>query len=82
MVDHGVVRSGVKPVAEVIDDYSVWISTDIKEITEPGIDGQAGFTGYEYHLVQYDKDEYIHKMDSTVTDLQEALCGIYESTQA
>ena len=49
MRDYGMVRSAVCPENKVVDDYGVWINT---EITEDG--GE-----YVYYQVRYDKDEYI-----------------------
>ena len=53
MKDYGFVQSGVKPEEKVVDEYSVWVNTDISEIND----------GWEYHMVQYTKDEYIKLMD-------------------
>ena len=57
MTDYGRVRSKVKPAPQVIDEYSVWMNTDIMEITNE--DG----TFYEYGMKQYAKDEYIALLD-------------------
>ena len=59
MKDFGRQRSTVKPDEMVIDEFSVWIHSDIQEVSEPGIDDQEGFTGYEFNMVQYTKDEFI-----------------------
>jgi len=61
MKDYGKQRSTVKPDEMVIDEFSVWIHSDIQEVSEPGIDDQEGFTGYEFNMVQYTKDEFIMK---------------------
>ena len=68
-----------------IDDYSVWIAENITPVTEAGTDEQPGFTGYEYDLTQYTKDEYIKMIDDRnasledqMTQAQEAMCEIYE----
>ena len=53
MTDYGIVKSAVRPEAKVVDKYSVWVNTDISEIND----------GWEYHMVQYTKDEYIRLMD-------------------
>lgn len=53
MTDYGIVKSTVRPEEKVVDEYSVWVNTDIAET--------AG--GWEYHMVQYTKDEYIKFMD-------------------
>ncbi len=85
MKDFGKTRSTVMPEEMVIDEFSVWIASDIQAVTEPGTDDQEGFTGFEYNLVQYDKDEYIKMIDeknesleSQITDTQLALCEVYE----
>lgn len=83
MKDFGKVRSTVKPEAMVIDDFSVWVCTDILEVTEST--GETEFKGYEYSMVQYGKDEFIlaqaaenADMKQKVTDTQLALAEVYE----
>ena len=85
MTDYGRTRSTVRPEEKVIDDFSVWIASDIQEVSEEGVGDQEGFTGYEYNLVQYGKDEYIKMIDDKnasleqqMTDTQLALCDVYE----
>ena len=53
MKDYGFVQSGVKPEENIVDEYSVWVNTDIAETAD----------GWEYHMVRYTKDEYIRLMD-------------------
>ena len=74
MKEYGKVRSTKQPEQKVIDDYSVWVAANITR-----------FTGYEYDLTQYTKDEYIKMIDDRNTSLedqmtqaQEAMCEIYE----
>lgn len=83
MIDHGIVKSTVKPEEKVVDDYSVWLATDIEENTISDDDGER--TEFEYHLIQYTKDEYIKLIDEKnvtleeqLTDTQLALCDVYE----
>ena len=83
MTDYGRIRSTVEPEGKVIDEYSVWINTDIQEI-EVEHDGDV-HTEYEFNQVQYSKDEYIKmideknaKLEGQVTDTQMALCDVYE----
>ena len=83
MVDYGTVRSTVEPEAKVIDDLSVWVNTDIVPVQEG--EGDEAFTGFEFHQVQYSKDEYIKMIDEKnaslethVIDTQLALCDVYE----
>lgn len=53
MTDYGIVKSAVRPEAKVVDEYSVWVNTEITQTSD----------GWEYHMVQYSKDEYIKLMD-------------------
>ena len=75
MKDYGTVQSAVRPEEKVVDEYSVWLNTDITQTA----------VGWEYHLVQYTKDEYIKLMvdknaalEEQLTDTQLALCDVYE----
>ena len=83
MTDYGTVRSTVKPDEVEIDEYSVWVNTNIREVevqTENEI-----HTEYEYNQVRYTKDEYIKLLDernsmleAQLTDTQLALCELSE----
>ncbi len=53
MTDYGIVKSTVRPEAKVVDEFSVWVNTEIAQTSG----------GWEYHMVQYTKDEYIKLMD-------------------
>lgn len=83
MIDYGTVRSTIKPDTVEIDEYSVWVNSDIKEIE---VQSEVEIhTEYEYNQVRYKKDEYIKLIDkrnstleSQLTDTQLALCEIYE----
>lgn len=83
MIDYGTVRSTVKPDEVEIDEYSVWVNSNIKEIE---VQSEVEIhTEYEYNQVRYKKDEYIKLIDkrnstleSQLTDTQLALCEIYE----
>lgn len=83
MVDYGIVRSTVKPEEKVIDEFSVWVNTDISEIEVSHEDDTH--TEFEYHQVQYSKEEYIKLIDAKNADLEQeltntqlALCDVYE----
>lgn len=85
MVDYGTVRSTIRPEEKVIDDYSVWIHSNIAEIQVPDPDGESQHTEFEYSMIQYTKDEYIRMVDDKnaeleeqLTDTQLALCDVYE----
>lgn len=47
MKEYGTVRSTTQPEQKVIDDYSVWIASDITPVSETGTDEAEGFEGYE-----------------------------------
>ena len=79
MKDFGTVKSAVRPELLVVDDFSVWINSDVEETTTPGMDGEME------HGFQYRMDEYIRLMaeqntalGEEVTNLQLALCDVYE----
>lgn len=80
MKSHGKVRGCVQPEPVEIDEFSVWVASNIKPIQEEGSEDQPGFTGYEYDLMQYEKDEYIqimdeknHALEAQLENTQEAL---------
>jgi hypothetical protein len=76
MVDYGRQRSTVKPEPMVLDENSVWIYTNITPVEE--IVGEEVFSGWEFNMVQYTKDEYISKLDDQLTGTQLALVEVYE----
>ena len=63
MTDYGIVKSTVRPEAKVVDEYSVWVNTDIAEITG----------GWKYHMIQYTKDEYLALIDEKNAALSASL---------
>ncbi len=83
MIDYGKVRSMVKPDEVEIDEYSVWVNSNIQEIE---VQSEVEIhTEYEFNQIRYTKDEYIKLIDernttleSQLTDTQLALCEIYE----
>lgn len=77
MKNYGKVRSCVQPKALEIDEFSVWVASNITRVEEEGSADQQGFTGYEYDLIQYEKDEYIKMMDEKNNTLEQEM----ESTQ-
>lgn len=83
MKDYGLTRSTVKPEPFKMNEYSVYICTDIEPFEEE-IDGEM-FTGWQYKMVQYSKDEYIllqqQKIDEEITNTQLALCEIVEGME-
>lgn len=83
MTDYGIVKSAVKPEPIKIDEYSVWVNTDIQLIEEE-FEGEV-VTSYSYHMVQYSKDEYImhqqNLIEEQITNTQLALCEIVEEME-
>ena len=71
MVDYGITRSAVRPAEKVVDEYSVWVNTNIKET--------AG--GWVYHMVQYSKDEYLALMDEKTQKTQADVAYIAMMTE-
>jgi hypothetical protein len=59
MIDYGKTRSTVKPPEMELTESKVFIASNIVTVNEPGTDEQPGFDGYEYDLVEYDKNEYL-----------------------
>jgi len=76
MIDYGRQRSTVQPEPMVLDEHSVWLHTNITPVEES--DGEEVFSGYEFNMVQYTKDEYIRMLDTQLTDTQLALVEVYE----
>lgn len=79
MTDYGKVRSTTKPDEIVVDEFSVWENRNIKAISE------NEFVGYEFNMIQYDKNEFILKqakenseLSEQITQTQVALTEVYE----
>lgn len=64
MIDYGTIGSTVKPKEKAIDDYSVWLNTEIETVSRPD------FSGYQYHSVRYDKNEYIGLIENRTSALE------------
>ncbi len=85
MIDYGKQKSTVKPDELELTESKVFVSSNITEVNEPGTDEQPGFSGYEFTLTEYEKDEYIklqaeknESLGQQVTDTQVALTEVYE----
>ena len=83
MKDYGTVTSSVEPQELEVNDIVVRVASDITEM-ETEIEGET-VTQYQYHLVEYGKDEYIKLMSgvqvqnsSDVDSCMIALTEIYE----
>lgn len=82
-MNHGLVRACEQPEAVVVDEHSVWVASEVQSVTVRDESGEH--TEYEFNLVQYEKDEFIHGMieqnqslEQQLTDTQIALCDVYE----
>ena len=78
-------REVLKPEELELTETKAFVSSNVKEVNEPETDGQPGFTGYEFDLIEYDKDEYIKiqaekntDLENEITQAQVAMCEIYE----
>ena len=77
MKDVGIVQGSEAQAKEIIIGFdTVYVHSDIKNV-EDGL--------WEYHEIQYDKDEYVELMAKTnktlekqITDTQLALTELYE----
>ena len=67
MVDYGRISSTVRPEPQVIDEFSVWINSDIQEVEVTH--EEDTHIEYEFHQIQYTKDEYIKMIDDKNKEL-------------
>lgn len=73
MKDMGIIQgSGVQAVPLVVGKDTVYVHTDITKV-DTDSEGKAVDDLYEYHEVQYDKDEYIKLQGQQLDDMQEAI---------
>lgn len=85
MIDCGYVTGSKEQAVELIVGIdTVYVHTDIKPVTKDA-EGKDVEGLFQYHEVQYDKDEYIRlmsekndKLEAQLTDTQLALCDVYE----
>lgn len=81
MKDMGIVQGSPEmAVPLVVGKDTVYVHTDIQQVPDA-----EGNMVWQYHEVQYDKDEYIKllsekndSLEQQFTDTQLALCEIYE----
>ena len=85
MIDCGYVTGSKEQAVELIVGIdTVYVHDDIQLLKKEDEQGNP-VEVYQYHEVQYDKDEYIKAMseknselEKQVTDTQLALCEVYE----
>lgn len=86
MIDYGTQRSTVEPLELELTETKVFVASDITPVNEPDTDEQPVFIGFEFQLVEYEKDEYIKMIDEKNKSLETqvdntmiALCEMYET---
>ena len=86
MIDYGTQRRTVEPLELELTETKVFVASDITPVNEPDTDEQPGFIGFEFQLVEYEKDEYIKMIDEKNKSLETqvdntmiALCEMYET---
>lgn len=78
MKNYGTIQSMVQPEPMVIDEFSVWKNSNIKEISVPDPETDSEHTEYQYDCIQYTKDEYIMQQATDITEAQKGMCELYE----
>ena len=73
MKDMGIVQgSGVQAVPLIVGKDTVYVHTDITQVTEDA-EGNPVDDLWQYNEVQYDKDEYIELQAKQTEEMQEAI---------
>ena len=72
VIDYGIVESNVRPQGLQITELKVFVNTNIEVHERQNEDGLSE-QYFTYQQVGYDKDEYIHTLDSQVTELQDGM---------
>lgn len=78
MKNYGTVQAATPPEPLVIDDYSVWKNSNVREITVSDPMTGDERTEYQYEVTQYTKDEFIMQQVADITEAQKAMCELYE----
>ena len=85
MKDMGTIQGSLQQAQPlIVGTDTVYVHTDIVPITTDQ-EGKPVEALFQYHEVQYDKDEYIKflseknsELENQLTDTQLALCDVYE----
>ena len=73
MKDVGIIQgSAAQAVERIIGKDTVYIHTDIEPVTEDA-EGNPVDNLFQYHEVQYDKDEYIELQARQADEMQDAI---------
>lgn len=81
MKEYGKQRSTVIPSEIEVTDEKVFTASNIVSVSEPGTEEQPGFTGYEFDLVEYDKDEYIMVQAERTKEMNHLMSVMFGDTQ-
>lgn len=85
MKNYGTQKSAVKPLEVEITETKVFVASNISQVQLESMEGQEAGSEYQFELVEYDKDEYIHliseknnSLEMQVEETMIALCEVYE----
>lgn len=65
MKDYGKQRSAIKPRGLELTETKVFVYSDITPVSEEQGD-MPGFNGWEFNLIEYEKDEYISTTEQRI----------------
>ena len=65
MKDYGKQRSAIKPRGLELTETKVFVYSDITPVSEEQGD-MPGFNGWEFNLIEYEKDEYISTIEQRI----------------
>lgn len=71
MIDYGIVESVVKPQLITIDDYSVWVSSNISETLRKDNELGTETKIFKYSLKRYPKDEFMMLINTKLQDVKD-----------
>lgn len=85
MIEYGKQQSTVEPPEIELTESKVFVASNITKVEEEETDGQPGFSGYEFDLTEYEKNEYIKiqaeknaSLEDELTETQLGLAEVYE----
>lgn len=73
MKDYGIIHGSAEPLAIEITPNAVFVSSDVEPYTQE-IDDKT-ISGYQYHYVEYTKDEFLLQQNASILALQEELAA-------
>jgi len=85
MIEYGKQRSTVEPLEIELTESKVFVASNVTQVAEDGTEENPGFTGWEFDLTEYEKDEYIKiqaeknaSLEDELTQTQIGLAEVYE----